>query len=65
MEYAGSAWDESHCYGVHPTGVLNALLRYGIDEMTIQGEEGMAKLREFIQAVNTSTPVPVEEERPW
>jgi hypothetical protein len=32
-------------------------------EMTTQGEEGMAKLREFIQAVNTSTPV--EEEKPW
>jgi hypothetical protein len=65
MEYAGSAWDEPHDYGVHPTRVLNALLMYGMDEMTTQREEGMAKLREFIQAVNISTPVHGEEDRPW
>ena len=65
MEYAGSTWDESHCYDAHPTGVRNALLRYGMDEMTDQEEEGMATLRECMQAVNTSTPVPVEEDRPW
>jgi hypothetical protein len=52
-------------YGVHPTVVVNALLMYGMYEMATQGEEGMAKLSEFIQAVNTSTPVPVEEDRPW
>jgi hypothetical protein len=32
-------------------------------ERTTQGEEGMATLREFMQTVNTSTPV--EEEKPW
>jgi hypothetical protein len=63
MEYAGSAWDEPHCYGVHPTVVLNALLRYGMEEMTTQGEEGMATLRECMQTLQTSTPV--EEETPW
>ena len=49
-------------YGVHPT-VVNALLRSGMYEMTTQGEESMATLRECMQTVNTSTPV--EEEKPW
>jgi hypothetical protein len=48
---------------VHPTVVLNALLMYGMYEMTHQGAEGLAKLQEFIHTLNASTPV--REEQPW
>ena len=50
-------------YGGHSTVVVNVLLRDGMYEMTTQGEEGMVTPREFMQTVNTSTPV--EEEKPW
>ena len=44
-------------HGVHPMVVLNALLMYGMYEMTAQGAEGMMKLQEFINTLNSSTPV--------
>ena len=44
-------------HGVHPTVVLNALLMYGMYEMTAQGAEGMMKLQEFIDTLNNSTPI--------
>ena len=44
-------------YGVHPTVVLNAVLMYGMYEMTAQGAEGMVKLQEFIHTLSSSTPV--------
>ena len=55
--------ETAHQHGVHPTVVVNALLMYGLYETTTQGDEGMAKLTEFIHTVNTSTPV--EEDKPW
>jgi len=50
-------------YSVHPTVVVNALLKDGMYAMTTQGEEGVVTLCECMQTVNTSTPV--EEEKPW
>jgi len=44
-------------HGAHPTVVLNALLMYGMYEMTTQGNEGMMKLQKFINTINSSTPV--------
>ena len=44
-------------HGAHPTVVLNALLMYGMYEMTAQGAEGVMKLQEFIDTINSSTPV--------
>jgi hypothetical protein len=42
-------------HGAHPTVVLNALLMYGMYEMTAQGAEGVMKLQEFIDTINSST----------
>ena len=50
-------------HGVHPTVVLNTLLMYGMYQMTAQGTEGMMKLQEFINTLNSSTPV--KEAKPW
>ena len=44
-------------HGTHPTVVLNALLMYGMYEMTAQGDAGGMKLQEFIDTINSSTPV--------
>jgi hypothetical protein len=50
-------------HGVHPTVVLNALLRYGLYEMTAQGAEDLIKLQEFINTLIGSTPI--KEATPW